>query len=144
MAVDHAIGGAAVFAASSAGLIAAGAAGPLNFSLSQFGAISLLAAMGALARVFLDAKEARDKARASGVEPEHYPRVDVIALGYALLGAPLMGSIGLALVHLLGFLPDYAAVPVIMGMGYLGRDGINWAISLFQRFVGQKAAGGEG
>lgn len=143
MAIDHAVGGPVILAASSLGFMSAAAMGPLNFSMSEIGTVSLLAAMGAVARTFLDAKQARDRAAAGGIERDKLPSVDVVALGYALIGAPVMGSIALALVRAVGFLPDYAAVPTIMCGGYLGRDGINWAISVFQSVISRRTGDGK-
>lgn len=130
--------GGLFLAASSAGVMAGGFLGPLNFPLEDFGWATLFAMIGALGRAVLDAKASRDKAIAAGIENRNLPRFDLVSLVYALFGAPLVGGIALASVRGLGFLPDWSAAPVIMGLGYMGRDGVNAIVGLFRDFVGQK------
>lgn len=132
MALDHAISGGIVLAASSVGMITAGSVGTVNVPISQLCFVSVFAALGAIGRTFLDAKDARDMAAKSGAG--NLPRVDLTALAYALLGAPVVGNIGYAVVQSFQ-LRDAIAVPVIMGMGYLGRDGINMVVSIVKTIL---------
>src|SRR6185369_3543177 len=119
------ITGGVFIVATGIGLAAAGILGPLNFPLADFGWATAFAMVGALGRAVLDAKAIRDKAVESGVSRGNLPQFDLVSLVYAMFGAPLIGGITLASVRGAGFLPDWSAAPIIMGLGYMGRDGVN-------------------
>lgn len=124
--------GPIILAAVATGVIAGGQAGPLAFSMSDFGWATAFAAIGMIGREFLDAKDERDKAIAAGLPP--HP-LDYVSLAYGLFSCPLVGGISLALSHATGFVPDYAAAPIIMGIGYLGRDGVNLALNIIRAII---------
>lgn len=147
MAVDHAFWGGMTLILVGAGLTTGGIAGPLGeLSLTEIGIVSILAAGGAAARAFLNAKEAREKAANSGTPPDKLPKIDLISLGYALIGAPFMGSVGLAAIRaggdVLHFpIPAYGIAPAIMAMGYYGKDAIEFVRSIGSRALNQRGGG---
>lgn len=141
MAADHIVGGGVVLAAASAGLVTITKTDPLHVPLEQLALVTLFAAIGAVARAFMDGAAARQKAAQDGVERGKRPEVDYLTLGYALLGAPFVGDLAWTIVQYVGFIPDSAAVCVVMGTGYLGRDAINAVISRFQRSIVGKIGG---
>ncbi len=128
MAVDNAVSGGVILAATSVGLLAH-APGPFSLPMDQIAFVTLFAVLGAVARAVLDAKDARDTAIKGGVEREKLPRIDLVSLGYAILGAPFVGTLAYAAIRWMGISTDYAIATIIMGMGYMGRDGINLVIS---------------
>lgn len=135
MAADQ-LTGFSLLLASSAGLLAGGFAGPLNFPLPDFAAATGFAVLGAICRAGFDAKDRRERARASGVVA---PTFDFIALAYALTGAPLVGGIALAGVRGLSFVPDYMAGPAIMLLGYAGKDGVDLMMRIVAHLIGKKS-----
>ncbi len=137
--VSEPLSGGIVLAAAGAGIAVGGFFGPLNFPLADFGWATVFAVLGVLGRAVLDAKDAREAARAKGAEK--LPVFDFVSFAYGMFGAPLMGGIALASVRAIGFFPDYAAAPVIMGMGYMGRDGINLVIGTARDIVSKRTGG---
>lgn len=119
-------------AASALGLIAGGASGPLNFPLSDFGAATLFASIGVVGRAVLDARDARTAALAAGASPHAF---DFVGLAYGLFATPLIGGMALAFSRQVGFVPDFAAVPIIMGMGYMGRDGVSFLLDIVRSIL---------
>lgn len=131
--------GGLVLAAASAGVLTSGFLGTMDFPLSELAAASFFAVIGSIGRSLLDAKAKRDKAIDAGVPTGNLPRLDFVSLIYAIFATPLIGGLALAAVRGLGFLPDWSAMPVIMGVGYMGQDGVNAIISLFRDMIGRKA-----
>jgi len=140
MATEASAGGLILAAVGSA-LAAGGLGGPLDFPLGDFGWATFFAMIGALGRAALDAKAARDAARGVGVAAGNLPGLDLVSLAYAAFGAPLVGGLALFGVRAVGFVPDWGAAPVIMGAGYMGRDGVNYAIGLARDIVNRKSGG---
>lgn len=132
---EHVIGGGIFLGLAGAGMAAGGAAGALNFSLVEIATVSLFAGIGAVARTFLDAKAARDKAAGNGTPKDKLPTVDLISLGYALLAAPFVGSVAMFLIESYGAVPDYGAAFFLMGGGYLGRDIVSYALGILEKFL---------
>lgn len=141
MAIDHAVGGLAALGLSTTGILAAGAMGPMNLPMGDLFDISLFAVGGAIARAFLDAKADRDAAAKSGVKHDDLPEIDLVSLGYAILGAPFVGAMTYAIARWMGVSQDYIIIAIIVGMGYLGRDGINWIISIVQKIIATRIGG---
>src|SRR5579884_2921428 len=122
--------GPVVLALTAGGLMAGGhAGGPLDFPLADFGWATVFAAIGVVGRATLDAKDARDHARSEHRAPDEF---DFVSLALAIFAAPLIGGIALAISRAAGFLPDYMAAPVIMGMGYWGRDGVSVTLDVIR------------
>jgi hypothetical protein len=130
--------GAFVIAAAGGAMVAGGVAGPLDFPLPDFGWATIFALIGLIGRAMLDAKAARDKAKASGAP---LPKLDITSLVYSMFGAPLVGGIVLAGSRALGFVPDYAAAPLIMLMGYWGQDGVTFVLDLVKAIVSRRTGG---
>src|ERR1043166_5477099 len=135
MAADHVTIGAGVLAASAAGLVTGGFSGFLDFPIGDFAAASMFAIFGIVGRQMLDAKDARGRALAAG---QQAPSVDWVSLIYAMFAAPLIGGVALAMARMSGAVPDYAAAPVIMAAGYMGRDVMNLAISVASNMLRKK------
>ena len=124
MAVDNVAGGAFIFSAAAIG-VAAKDLPAFGLSMDKIVIVAGFAIAGAVARAFLDAKAARDAALEAGTPHAELPRVDLVSLAYAILGAPFVGTIAYAGIEWAGISTDYAIATTIMGFGYLGRDGIN-------------------
>jgi hypothetical protein len=128
------VAGGTWLVASSAGILAMGAMGPLNLPFGQLASVSMIAALGVLGRAFFDANAARSDARKAGVPKDQLPQIDFMSLGYALVGAPLVGNVAYGIIRYLA-VPDYGTLPAIMLMGYLGNDGINYVLSTVKSLI---------
>lgn len=133
-------GGAAALAVSAGGssLLAAFNNIPLNEYLPG----TLFALIGAVAWQFIVAQAAREKAAAAGVPQSQRPTIDLVTVAYSLVGAPLVASSIIAIVHMFGGTATVLSLPGFMVGGAAGPTIVQRAVGLLLAVLPTTKGGG--
>lgn len=96
---------------------------------------TIFAMLGALSWKFIAAQSAREKAAQAGTPRDKLPTVDLVAVGYALFGAPLASGAVIAIVHMFGGSANFLSVPGFLFAGATAPALVTRVVGMFMNMI---------
>lgn len=113
-----------------------------NIPTDEFLVGLVCAAIGAVAWQFLVAQSAREDAAAKGIAAKDRPTVDLVTVGYALFGAPLVAGALIVLIHSFGGTANFLSFGGFMVAGAGGPRLVRPIVALLLSVI-PKPKGGD-